>query len=705
MLRVNNDRANSKNYQVIFGGLDARRGAGDGTIAAMKNLSSDEYPLVSPRAKRYTVHTYTGNINGYLCHDGHEFICAGNYLYADGKVYDYSLSSKEKSMAVVSGKLMIWPDKVYFDLRALTAAGMYESIAALNAALEDVPESEIEDNIYLAKGDDGKYRAYRSGGKDDPDRIWDLQYDVIQKLEFKTTTTANILLNGKLYGERAENNCILFSESDAVKIHDSLRVGDAVEVSGCEKNKNNNKTAVIRDLEFVQQIASDGITIEKKLFVYFDENCFAQDPWYYTYTSTSDMSADGTTYCFKVRDRWVCFHLPKAVSKGTEFRYNTDNLTAELRGLFMRGSGEGTDTRINYTYGNLPLTSVNSPTVELDFIASLGRYTEESNLSISRTVPDLEAIFEHDNRLWGCKGSEIYCSKLGDPINFYVYEGLSTDAWFVDVGGDGDFTGGCSYLGRPTFFKENAIYKVYGTKPSNYETSDTMTLGVESGSGKSLAIAGETLFYLSRHGVVAYNGGVPSVISAPLGLKKFKNAVGGSDGLKYYVSMMSGSTAGLYVYDTQKRLWHREDDLNADGFGWHEGALRAATRDKKVLTVSRAYDAPIGSTAETAVDWELITNWIVENSPEKKTISKIHIRMDMEAGSSADIYIDYNNGKGWKLVNQLNGEKAAVSTDRLRSFYLPVIPERCDNFRLKMTGTGWFALYSLAIEYYDGSGY
>lgn len=702
MLRVSNDRSNSKNYQVIFGGLDARRGAGDGTIAAMKNLSSDEYPLVSPRDKRYTVHTFAGNINGYLCHDGHEFVCAGNYLYADGKVYDYNLSSKEKSMAIVSGKLMIWPDKVYFDLTALTSQGAYDSFISLNEALADFPDDDIGGLYMVRRTMTGHYGLYRySGSRDDNgNRIWTFERDVVKVISYSMGVgSAKFLRYGEIYGEKAENNCLWMPYSYGETMYDLVRVGDAVQISGCTRIPSNNKTAVIRDMKLVE---NDG------LYLYFDENCFEQGASYYTYTADADLNGSSTTgvhlawtpvFAFFGDGSWRYFELPSNTPKGTKFSWDVTSTK-----LKMQQPGSDTATEINFlpplsgnsSYGNLKT---------LEFQPEIGSGTSESDINLNRIAPDLDAIFEHNNRLWGCKGSEIYCSKLGDPINFYVYEGLSTDAWFVDVGGDGDFTCGCSYLGRPTFFKENAIYKVYGTKPSNFETSDTMTLGVESDSGKSLAIAGETLFYLSRHGVVAYNGGVPSVISAPLGLKKFKNAVGGSDGLKYYVSMTSGSTAGLYVYDTQKRLWHREDDLNADGFGWYEDALRAATKDKKVLTVSRVYDAPINSTAETAVGWELVTNWIVENSPEKKTISKIHIRMDMEAGSSADIYIDYNNGKGWKLVNQLNGKKKTVYTDRLRSFYLPVIPERCDNFRLKMTGTGWFALYSLAIEYYDGSGY
>lgn len=86
-------------------------------------------------------------------------------------------------------------------------------------------------------------------------------------------------------------------------------------------------------------------------------------------------------------------------------------------------------------------------------------------------------------------------------------------------------------------FKEEHIYKVYGDKPSNFQVMGSASLGVEAGSDASIAIAGETLFYLARTGIVAYSGGIPQQVGAAFGTQRFRNAVGGSDGTKYYVSM------------------------------------------------------------------------------------------------------------------------------------------------------------------------
>lgn len=139
----------------------------------------------------------------------------------------------------------------------------------------------------------------------------------------------------------------------------------------------------------------------------------------------------------------------------------------------------------------------------------------------------------------------------------------------MQVGSAGDFTACFSYLGYAIFFKEEMIYKVYGSAPSNFQVMGSASLGVEAGSSLSLAIAGETLFFLTRAGIVAYSGGTTQSVASAFGLERYHNAVGGSDGLKYYVSMQNeAGDWSLFVYDTRLGIWEREDDTQALGFAW-----------------------------------------------------------------------------------------------------------------------------------------
>ncbi len=329
---------------------------------------------------------------------------------------------------------------------------------------------------------------------------------------------------------------------------------------------------------------------------------------------------------------------------------------------------------------------------------SFTKGNESGSLSIQRTVPDMKYLCENENRLWGCTDNTIYASKLGDIFNWNVYDGLDTDAFAVDTGSAGIFTGCISYLGYPTFFKEDHIYKMYGSVPSNFEVMGSATLGLAAGCEKSLAIAGETLFYMSRSGMMAYTGGIPQSVGAAFGVSRFKNAVAGSDGLKYYVSMEAiGSGWGLYVYDTQRGLWHQEDESRAAAFVRWAGNLYMLNDQGEIWIVGNPQDPPEDVTGEAGFAWEAEFADFTDGSPNKKGISKIQIRLELEDGAWVQAWMQADSGGDWLNVGE------AIADGEKRSYYLPIIPRRADHYRLKLTGEGGCRVYSLVREYYSGS--
>lgn len=324
---------------------------------------------------------------------------------------------------------------------------------------------------------------------------------------------------------------------------------------------------------------------------------------------------------------------------------------------------------------------------ENSFILSDGG-DEEGNLTIKRSVPDMDFMCENENRLWGCRGDTIYASKLGDPFNWNVFDGISTDSFAVDVGSAGDFTGCFAFLGYPCFFKEEHIYKVYGDRPANFQVMGSASLGVTKGSGQSMARAGEVLFYLSRIGICAYTGGMPQSVATPFGEVKYKNAVAGSDGVKYYVSMEDGGgTHHLFVYDTQKNLWHREDNTAAISFAWDEGRLYCQT-EKDLWYYGEDGDEEIESFAEFGD--------FTDGDPNKKGTSKLQLRLELDEGAELAVKMQFDSEKVWHEVKTL-------STTAKRSFYLPIVPRRADHFRLRLEGKGRWRLYSMTRESYSGS--
>ena len=324
-------------------------------------------------------------------------------------------------------------------------------------------------------------------------------------------------------------------------------------------------------------------------------------------------------------------------------------------------------------------------------------------VTIQRQVPELKYLCENENRLWGCTDTTIYASKLGDPFNFYVYDGLDTDSFAVDTGSAGNFTGCLSYLGYPTFFKERNIYKVYGSIPSNFEVMGSATLGLAAGSGNSLAVAGETLFYLSHSGVCMYTGGIPSPISKAFGQERYKNAVAGSDGLKYYLSAQDSKDAWhLFLYDTQRGMWHEEDDTHVIAFAYSEGNLYYLNDAGEIWITGTPQDPP-ESEAEEDFAWFAEFADYTDESANKKGVSKIQIRMELEEGASCTVKLRFDSTGEWTVPNQGKIDYIADETDAKRSYTLAIIPRRADHYRLRLEGTGGCRIYSIAIEYYEGS--
>lgn len=322
-------------------------------------------------------------------------------------------------------------------------------------------------------------------------------------------------------------------------------------------------------------------------------------------------------------------------------------------------------------------------------------------VTVSRSVPDMDYVCESQNRVWGCKYgmvdgkavNELYCCALGDFKNWNRFLGISTDAWAASVGSDGAWTGAANYLGYPTFFKENVIHRIAISSAGAHQVTETVGRGVQNGSGKSLCVVNEVLYYKAREGVCAYDGSFPSAVGEALGDVRYHNAVGGGCGGKYYLSMRDGANAWhMFCYDTAKGLWHREDDLHALCFTQMDGELYAIDAETKQLLALHGSQG----TPETAVKWAAETGLIGYTTVEQKYVSRFNLRMLLPRGSRADMYIQYDSDGVWHHCGHMEG----VGT---KSFLLPVRPRRCDHFRLRIEGEGEVRVYSFAKILETGS--
>lgn len=333
--------------------------------------------------------------------------------------------------------------------------------------------------------------------------------------------------------------------------------------------------------------------------------------------------------------------------------------------------------------------------------------SEEDPIKIERKMPNVDFIITSGNRLWGCRYgedingqmvNEIYASKLGDFKNWNYFAGISTDSYAASVGTDGSFTGAINHLGYPVFFKENGMYRVFGNYPSNYQIQYTECRGVQNGCAKSLAIVNEILYYKSRNGVCLFDGSLPVEISSVFGDKLYGDATAGALGNKYYISMKDKDLDeySLFVYDTQKGMWHREDDTRATEFCNHSGNLYYINYATRQIKTVRPIPKDEGLTEAKPIEWEAITGIIGTDSPDKKYISRLILRLMIPVDSTLLISAEYDSSGAWEMLYSATGKS-------LTSVSIPIRPKRCDHLRLKLQGKGAIKVFSICKVTEKGS--
>ena len=200
----------------------------------------------------------------------------------------------------------------------------------------------------------------------------------------------------------------------------------------------------------------------------------------------------------------------------------------------------------------------------------IGENTEQNGwMFISRAIPKMDIVIEKGNRLWGCSrdGREIYACKLGDPSVWYDYSGLSTDSYAATIGSGGPFTGAVVFNGYIWFFKRDRVYKIYDSNFPAVQIIEMPIEGVAEGNQNSLVVIDGVLYYKSETAIMAFTGDNVYRISDAFGddFKKYNYGEAGELDGKYYINLKDTTISDplnaytTFVYDTRRKMWHKED--------------------------------------------------------------------------------------------------------------------------------------------------
>lgn len=596
----------------VFGGYNHNLRIGDGEFYDMKNLTSSNYPVLTPRRKRgvYTKNggvVTLGNPNGIIYKDRLCWVNDGRF-FIDGHVLNYFEldPNTPKTLVSMGAYVVIFPDKKFVN-PSLWDGNSFNNNSGDGFGSIEAEYKSMSVQLTLCNRDGKSYEGVKKGTVP-PENPQNGTYWI------DTSSSPNSL---KVYSESESawvSVATTYVKISSNGINLGFNVYDGIEITGF---KYAYKNGGIKD--------SGGAKIE-------DER------------AEQMLSLEGST--------------------------------------IIQAKGDG-------------------------YIVVVGMLDESfsitSEIIFARKCPDMDFVCESQNRLWGCKYglvnpldppvNEIYACKLGDFKNWNCFMGLSTDSYVASCGTDGEFTGAANHLGYPVFFKENCMHKVYGNYPANYQIQETNCNGVQKGCDKSIATVNEMLYYKSRTGVMVYDGSFPANISSQLGTDLYYDAIASSLGNKYYISMRgANSKYSFFAYDTQKGLWHKEDDTHIKFVASNGEEVYFIKDGETVITTLTGS----GKRDTDPVEWMAETGILSVANTDKKYISRLNVKMSLDISSSVDFYIQYDSTGGWEHV-------ATVRGTSLKTFTAPIRPRRCDHFRMKIVGKGHANIYAITKTLESGS--
>lgn len=708
--RLPNKDQIKKAQTVQFSGLNKNPGAVDGTLWDTINMGSDRMPCLSPRKRRWQVGQFK-DCCGMYPYNG-LYLVLGTDIQKDGVSIGTASNTERKMFAAMNKQIIMYPDKLIIDdeyegesdwepgihvenIRVYITGNKLQveepgsgfSFTSLGILPGDTISVSVEHySIYNAVAEVLSVTDFTLTFADNTFKTTGYYDITIDKDKGNTIQIRNF--EGRFYNAQDNTSSQIISK-DIIWSEKAVSVGDTVTISG-SSIPGNNKSAVI--------------TAIGQHALYFTQGTFTDTGMEYetlTITKSYTPPADRVNPMDVVLTNLSVVFEDQGSIVGNTIRLNSGSWDSRLR------VGDAVKIeRTGYDYEPLIIREIDGSSLRFDEYSFATGSTEQIN--VSRTVPDFDGIFVHENRLWGFKGNTIYASKLGDPLNFDVFDGLTNDSWQWEMDGTGDIIGGIVYQGYPTFFKEDKVVRIYGDRPSQYRSMDVSAIGIHPGCGKSLAIAGDTLFYVSRNGLAAYKGGYSQDIHDPFGEIKITQATAGSDGRRYFLSAFFSGQWALFVYDTVWNCWFREDNGEISDFACDRGNLyflRMMKNAQFMLVDGHAPTPPRTATREPELHSEVVFNDFTGNywtagrgygNPSRKGTSKIQLRLTMEAGSTLDVWMQFEGGDEL-LVKHLD-----AGTGK-HSHLLPIIPRRSDNYKIILRGYGDWTLNSLVREEYSGS--
>ena len=188
--------------------------------------------------------------------------------------------------------------------------------------------------------------------------------------------------------------------------------------------------------------------------------------------------------------------------------------------------------------------------------------------------------------------------------------------------------------------------------------------------------------------------------------KKYRDARAGAIGGKYYISMQDQSGKWFqFVYDTENRMWFKEDSVKAMGYGAVMDELYYIDEENNTLVTVGGSQGELEEDLKWSATFGLAgleyrSNYkgrmTRDDSQEKRYLSRFNLRVYIEPGCRMKMEIEYDSCGTWEEMGEITGES-------MKTYTIPVIPRRCEHLRMRLSGEGESRIYSITKQLEVGS--
>lgn len=280
-------------------------------------------------------------------------------------------------------------------------------------------------------------------------------------------------------------------------------------------------------------------------------------------------------------------------------------------------------------------------------------------------APTFNDVTVYAGRVIGCVRKQLRACAYDDIGDWDIYaerEDPTLGPYYKTFETKSEFTACTNYKNRAIFFTADEMYELYGNDPTQFKLVKVADVGCVNRF--ALGEVDGALYFVSKEGVMRYNGTVPVMISDDIcNIPKAQNqaysaALGGS-GRTVYVRFEGERENSLYSYNTETKLWAREDDIPAIEVVNYCGNSFLATEDG-LWELEKDYFEDSENNDGAHFAWELETQQIHHYCPTKKRSSRLEFYIRQKTPQRVDVYVSYDGCK-YKLVRTvLNAKNSAV---------------------------------------------